>query len=282
MYRALADFANFLGLLALFFFQVLVVVSQSGLHVRAQDEETDTEGQQAQDYPSNETEEQVKELCLVAIGHLPALCHSVDGADLRVVLQDEVCHEQTCGQNDAWHDKQAETNNYDKIREERCQENAQDVLVAVEESAVVDLLKADEIEEIDNETPAQRQEDECQETRGTITHRQIVAHGGCHYPVEAHSEKVVDERSNDCLAPLALQTGESPVLVVLICTHNCELFNCELSIVIESFNHDRCPAMLVLNLTILDTTQRVKQLLRLGTGLVAKRVALAGVEVVDI
>jgi len=48
------------------------------------------------------------------------------------------------------------------------------------------------------------------------------------------------------------------------------------------FNHHRCPSVLVLNLAVLDTTQSVIELLGDRTGLVAKRVALASVEVVYI
>ena len=40
--------------------------------------------------------------------------------------------------------------------------------------------------------------------------------------------------------------------------------------------------MLILNLAILDTTQGIEELLRHGTWLLAKRVALACVKVVDI
>ena len=58
----------------------------------------------------------------------------------------------------------------------------------IEEMTIVQILIADETEEIYDETPTQRQTEECPNSLGAVTHRQIIAHGGCDGPVDTHTD----------------------------------------------------------------------------------------------
>ena len=111
---------------------VLDVVVEMGvcrLHVRAEEEKTYAEREDAEDSPTDETEVEQEEFHLVAAHHTHAFLYGCIVAYLRVVPQNEFGHAVGIALHDAGNNKKQRPKDDIDILEQSCQGDACEVLV---------------------------------------------------------------------------------------------------------------------------------------------------------
>ena len=152
--------------------------------------------------PADKTERQHKQFHLVTLHHLHALLHGIGSTDFLVVLQDVFYLREHHGGDDAWDDEENTADDNCQNTQEPGQEDAHEILVTVEETLIADVLVADQVEEVDGESPSEGQTDELPESLSTNTHGSITQRGDP--PTDTVAEGEVYKRQNSCCAPLAL------------------------------------------------------------------------------